>query len=495
MKFSEAVNNEQVVTTTLNGGSTLSTSMNALVDLFFLIGAVRGKEFDTWKQVFDAAFAQNPKLTLQIVLWARDVRSGAGERQVVRDILKYLEQTSPEHLETMIPHIPTFGRWDDILIFEKPELKSIAYSTISTALNAGDALAAKWMPREMKLKRYEGKIKDSTANRNRTSNNKMANEIAAHMGITPRAYRKLLASLSSTVEQQMCSSQWESIEYSKVPSLASKRYVQAFARHDAVRYGTFVKDAAEGVVKVNAGALYPHDVIVPMYNSESSNELSLLKAQWESLPNFMGDNSILPMVDTSGSMADHDITGNLTVQDIAVSLGLYVSTKQTGAFKDLWLNFSTTPRIKTLANGDIVAKVRDLYRNHSSDWDGSTDVHAAFRKVLEVAVTHNVPAEEMPKILMIFSDMEFDHSGATSWNDTAYNQAVQEYKQNGYELPTVVFWNLNGRVGNVPVKFDQKGTALVSGFSPNLMKSLLTGNLNPVQVMLDTVDVERYRVL
>lgn len=497
MNFSTAVTNEQNVTTNFNGGSTLSTSMNSLVDLFFLIGAVRNKHFYEWQPAFDAAFAENPKLTMQMILWARDIREGAGERQVVRDVLKHLEKVAPQQLLTMIPHIPTFGRWDDILIFDAPEMKKAAYSTISTALIAGNALAAKWMPRVMKMKRKAGEKVNyqSVANINRTHNNKIATELTEHMGLTPREYRKLLSSLSQTVEQQMCADKWESIEYSKVPSLASKRYVQAFSRHDAVRYGNFVRDAENGTVKVNAGALYPHDVIGAMSRTASVNELSLLKAQWESLPNLMGDNKILPMVDTSGSMSDYNITGNLTVQDIAISLGLYVSTKQTGAFKDLWLNFSTEPKIKKLPAGDINDKVRDLYRNHAYDWDGSTDVHAAFKKVLEVAVTHKVPAEEMPKILMIFSDMEFDGSGAAQWNNTAYNRAVAEFKNNGYELPTVVFWNLNGRIGNVPVKFDQNGTALVSGFSPNLMKSLLLGGLDPVQVMLDTIDVERYRVL
>ena len=509
--FKNAVNNNNTTRNqnrayTANGGATLASSLNPLVDMFFMIGSLRTKDLGQYKAQFDAAFEANPTLALQMILWARDIRGGAGERNTPRELLKYLEVKSPESVLKVIPVLAEFGRWDDLLIFKTSAAKTLAYTQIAEALRAGNGLCAKWMPRVYKFKKNAQGVVDmnTTANKNRANNNNIARDIMKVMGINERQYRKLLSSLSNTVEQKMCANEWDSIEYGKLPSVASSRYLPAFMKRDEARYRSYLSSLEKGEAKVNAATLFPYDVLKNLvatgnyYNRQrpTAEQVRLGIQQWEALTNLMGDNRILPMVDTSGSMSGYNVTPKLTVQDVAVSLGLYVSTKQTGAFKDLWLNFSTRPKLKQLPAGDISVKANDLYNNHGSDWDGSTDVGAAFDLVLSTAVKQNVPQSEMPKVLMIFSDMEFNGSGGRNWNKTAFEVAKQKFERAGYELPTVVFWNLNARANNNPVRFDEAGTALVSGFSPNVIPAILSGDaVDPVSIMLAAIDTPRYRVL
>jgi len=500
--FKNAVNNvnttaSQNRSTTANGAASLKSTLNPLVDLFFMIGSLRGKDLGVYKNSFDAAYAANPTLALQMILWARDIRGGAGERNTPRELLKYLEVKHPEAVLRVIPVLADFGRWDDLLIFKTAAAKTLAYQAISEALTSGNALCAKWMPRVYKFKKNAQGVVDmnTEANKNRAANNKIAREIMTTMNINERAYRKLLSSLSNTVEQKMCANEWDEIEYSKLPSVASARYLPAFMKRDEARYREFLASIEKGEVKVNAGALYPYDVTTRLGNGSAAETLGV--AQWEQLRNFMGDNKAIPMVDTSSSMNCSAGSTGMTCMNVAISLGLYIADKQEGAFKDLFLNFSTQPRMFELKGSNIAEKYRDLMGYRAGQfWGGSTNIQAAFREVLRVAKAQQVPADQMPKNLIVLSDMEFNPSNAGGWNATAYNSAKADFAAAGYELPTIVFWNLNARPGNNPVRFDQNNVALVSGFSPSVLEAILSGeDVDPVKVMLRVIDAPRYQVL
>ena len=78
--------------------------------------------------------------------------------------------------------------------------------------------------------------------------------------------------------------------------------------------------------------------------------------------------------------------------------------------------------------------------------------------------------------------------------DTVFFEEIErKYKEAGYERPGIVFWNVNGDAGNVPVTLRDKNIALISGYSPAIIQSVMKGEfLNPIQVMLVTVNSERY---
>ena len=328
--------------------------------------------------------------------------------------------------------------------------------------------AAKWAPRE-----------------HQKSGKKLAGELAKFLNLNPTRYRKLVAGLSNTVEQKMCARQWDDIDFGKIPSLAASRYQKAFAKNAAASYQKYKDALAAGEAKINAGAVYPYDVVKSMFNGD----VQVSAAQWEALPNYLGDSRILPMVDTSGSMSC-PVGGNSNMRclDMSVSLGLYIADKQTGPFKDMFLTFDTNPKIKVL-NGDIITKMQSL---RNCNWGGSTNLEAAFNELLRVATQNKVQAADMPEYLLVLSDMEFNRSNAGT---TLFETAKVAFQTANYALPGILWWNLNARPGNTPVRFDEKGTGLVSGYSPSILKAILSTDmdqLSPVNIMTTALNVPRY---
>ena len=466
--FVNAIANQEA--RTANGMKARKSSANALVDLFYNIGASRGKNS---VPQFTAAYVQDKELALRIALWARDARGGAGERQIFRDILAHLEKTDPESAARLLVKVPELGRFDDLFVFKTPDLKAKAYTLLGDHLRARNGLAAKWTPRK----------------------GEVAREIREFFGMTPKQYRKSLVALTKVVETQMCANDWDNINFSHVPSQAARIYKKAFNRH-SVKFAEYVQKLVSGdkTVKVNASAVFPHEVLKDIINpygraTLGKTELDHLTAQWDALPNYMNDANILPIVDVSGSMtcpAGKDT--KVRCLDVAVSLGLYLADKNKGEFKDTFLTFSTHPELMTL-KGNIVQKVNQMVQ---SKWEMSTNLHAAFNKILDTAVKNNVPDSDMPKMVLILSDMQFN--ACVNHDDSAMQMIERKYRDAGYTVPSVVFWNLNSS-GNVPVKSDKSGAALVSGFSPSIMASILGADpqeFTPEGMMMKTIMSYKY---
>lgn len=464
--FKQAVQNTEVFAETANGAKTLASSLNANVDLFFQIGASRGKDITP---TFARAYGEDRAMAIRCLAFARDVRGGLGERQTFRSILLWLEKNYPADAELLIPLIPEYGRWDDLFVFETDRLKHAGFALFSRALQEGNGLAAKWAPRE-----------------HQKSGKKLAGELAKFLNLTPTRYRKLVAGLSNTVEQKMCARQWDDIDFGKIPSLAASRYQKAFAKNAAAAYQKYKDALAAGEAKINAGAVYPYDVVKAMFNGD----VKVSAAQWEALPNYLGDDLILPMVDTSGSMSCQ-VGGNPNMRciDMSVSLGLYIADKQKGAFKDMFLTFDSNPKIEVL-KGDIVTKMHSL---RNCNWGGSTNLEGAFDEILRVAKSNKVAQADMPRYLLVLSDMEFNPMSAGT---TAFETARDKFQAAGYELPKLVWWNLNARAGNVPVRADEKGNALVSGYSPAILRSVLScKTVTPVDIMREALMIPRYDLI
>jgi hypothetical protein len=180
--------------------------------------------------------------------------------------------------------------------------------------------------------------------------------------------------------------------------------------------------------------------------------------------------------------------GTTTCMDVAVSLGLYLSGKNKGKFKDTFLTFSENPELLNL-KGNIVQKMQQMVK---SSWAMSTNLHRAMDKILSTAIAGGVPQEEMPQMLLILSDMQFN--ACARFDDSAMQMIKRKYAEAGYKTPAIVFWNLNAK-DNVPVKHDTSGVALVSGFSPAIVKSVLSSDMDqftPEGIMLRTVMIDRY---
>lgn len=475
--FVSAVKKEEVEGQTFNGADTLTTTGSRVLDLF----QAAGNRNAVLNSSFDLAHSEDKQLAYRVALWTRDVRGGAGERQTFRNLLLHLENHYSDDLLVLLPKIPEVGRWDDLLIFQTDQIKACSFELIKNALAAGNGLAAKWCPRK----------------------GPVAIELRKYLGLTPKQYRKTLVTLTKVVESQMCAKEWDKIVFDHVPSLASARYQKAFGRHCGDAYKAYKDGLTQKnpdgtpVRKINAGAVFPYDVIKSVW--EGNRDVA--QAQWDALPNYLGDNKILPIVDVSGSMMSWSyynqrkaVKSTVTPLDVALSIGLYCADKQQGAFSGAFMSFSTEPKLQVLT-GNMVDKLNQMRRSH---WTMSTNINAAFREILDVARRNNVADADMPKILLILSDMEFDSCVlAERTKVTNYEAAKAMFAQAGYTLPNVVFWSINNRPDNAPVSMHESGTALVSGFSPALFKSVLKADLDefsPFNIMLDVLKNPRYDV-
>lgn len=462
---------------TANNAVTHSTSLNNVIDLFFIAGASRNISDTDIENMLEKAWSENSILTLKCIFWAGDIRGGAGERRFFRVALKWLKKRHPDTFNKNFKKVPEYNRWDSLFLFnEKPVLDYI-YKALTEEKNN---LCAKWMPRK---KQYDN----------------FASTFRKTFNLTPKEYRKMIVKLSNTVEQKMCNKEWDEIEYPQVPSVAMNKYRQAFLRHDKERFNMYIEDVQKGKEKINAGAIFPHDILKKVISLFTTNivfggnvkinkkELEnpdAIVAQWNNLPNYMKGNreKILPICDVSGSMF---CMHNLPIS-ISLALGLYLSERNEGLFKDAFITFSENPKMEYL-KGDFYDRVQQLA---SSEWGMNTNLTAVFQLILNRAVKNHLTPKEMPDKLLIISDMEFD-----SCSDlTNYEQILREYASAGYKVPKIIFWNVNGRPGNVPVCSKTKNVALVSGASPTIMTSILGGeDFSPESVMKKTLKHDRYK--
>ncbi len=460
---------------TENGMATHSSSLNLCVDLFFTIGAMRGQDKTRLINTFTKAYGEDALTATKLLFWARDVRGGAGERQIFRDIITYL--ASSKHVSTLknnLALISEYGRWDDLLLLIGTPLEKDALDLIATALKDGNGLCAKWMPRP------------NVGNREKK---RWASVLRKHLGLDPKAYRKMLVEHTNVVEQLMCAKEFGNIQYGKIPSKAMSDYMKAFGRNDYERFSAYLTSVDKGEAKINAGALYPYDIVKNMKHGSSNGA----DTQWNALPNYLEGNSerVLPMVDVSGSMeCPAGNNNNVSCMDVAVSLGLYISERNVGPFKDAFITFTSKPTLQIL-KGTLSERHRQMKGVVGYD----TNLEAAFKMVLDKAVAKNVAAEEMPTMILVLSDMEFNNYSVRGMeNATAQAMIKTMYNNAGYEMPKLVYWNIQSRNGNNnPVKFDESGTALVSGFSPALLTNLLAGkDMTPYSMMMNVIGSERY---
>ena len=444
---------------TTNGAVTHSTAGINCLDLFFIAGASRFMSEDDILKAFSRAYREDKLTTLKILFWARDARGGAGEKRFFQVIMRSLLISDGEVYDQVAIHIPTFGYWKDIFIIERPSDDTLNWLSIQLKENENANLLAKWFPRKGEW--FVGMHK--------------------YLKVSAGSFRRMLTSMSNTVEQKICANEWETIQYSAVPSVAGKRYSKSFSKHDGVRYSSYISDVMDGKQKMNASVLFPSDIVHEIFTSYG-DDTSAYDAMWKSLPNYTEGctERILPICDVSGSMMG-------TPMEVSIGLGLYISERNEGPFKDLVLTFSENPQFRLIQGNTISQRVVGL---RQADWGMNTDLIKTFTVLLDRAIAGNVSQEDMPTKLLIISDMEFDQACGRHTN---FDSIKVMYANAGYEMPGIIFWNVNGRLGNVPVKANTPNTALVSGYSPSIIRSVLGGDeLNPLAVMLKTINSDRY---
>lgn len=484
MNFAEALRNETTWTTTENGAVAKNTTGDACLDLFGTIGALRNADILRKIRLFEEAYKEDPLLATKILFYARDVREGLGERQTFRDLLIYLANNHPEAVKENIWLIPQYGRYDDLYALvatgcapEMWEYMKTQFELDIKNMRAGESvsLLAKWI-----------KTPDTSSKISR----KLGIMTAKKLGYSVRDFKRILRELRKYIdvtEVKMTANEWGKIDYSAVPSRAMTLYRKAFGRHDSERFTDFVDKAVKGEEKINSSTLYPYDLVEKYFNGyHTATSLDpVVEAQWKQLPNYVepGTNAIV-IADTSGSMAGRPMCS-------ALGLALYFAEHNTGAYHGLFMSFSSKSTVHSVKGSTLFEKLCNV---NKSDWGGSTNLKAAFYNVLEIAVKNNIPENEMVKSIIVISDMEIDRCTDGQW--TFYDQMREDYRESGYEIPNVIFWNVDSRNDVFHADASRKGVQLVSGQSASTFKQLVDSiGLTPVEMMHKVIDSDRYSVI
>lgn len=282
---------------------------------------------------------------------------------------------------------------------------------------------------------------------------------------------------------------WDSLPYNRVASVAMKLYKDKFLMHDPERFKKYLEDVKAGKAKIAAGALLPHEIIGSLDDPFDGGQVAEL--QWKRIVDDLMQKGKL-----RNCMAICDVSGSMhgTPMEVSVALGVLVSELSEEPWKGKLITFSENPELQVL-EGDSLRSRTDFVTE--MEWGMNTDFQKVFDLILQVAVNGNLKPEQMIKRLFVFSDMEFDQASVNPW-ETDYQVIVSKYKEKGYGsvVPEIVFWNLRDS-RSTPVLGTQKGVALVSGFSKNMLTLFLDneGVINPEQVMEAAISGQEYQKL
>lgn len=483
----EYISNETNKTYTENGAITYESTGSDCLDLFSLIGALRYSEEDEIIKRFLRAYLEDKIVATKLLFYARDIRGGLGERKVFRVIIRWLASNEKETVIKNLDQIAEFGRYDDLLVLigtpcEKEALSYIkkCFEKDMQALKQGEtvSLLGKWLP---------------SVNASNSNTVITAKKVAKFIGLSYENYRKAVVALRKEIKiiENNLREKVYDFDYSKQPSKAMYKYRAAFMRNDAKRYSAYIEDVINGKKKLNAETLSPYELVESILKRTRNagellaDEKNVINATWNSLPDYSTEDNAIAVIDTSGSMY---YNANPCPASVALSLGIYFAEHNKGSFGNCFIEFSERPQLIRLKGSTFVDKLGYVLTFNEV---ANTDIDAVFNLILNVAIENKVPQNELPKRIIIISDMEFD-TCADNADATNFENAKKKYAAHGYKLPQVVFWNVDSRHGNQPVKMNEQGVTLVSGCTPKLFSMVAEDTIDPYAFMMNVVNSERY---
>lgn len=496
------LNNECNVSATENGAVGFRTTGKSLLDLNFSVASLRSASEQEIQQRFFKAFFEDKLLAMKWLFYARDARGGLGERRLFRACMVPLAKEFPEYVTPVVALVPEYGRWDDLWCLLDTPVRGIVIECVSAQLSADIedkadskpiSILAKWMPR----------CKTSSKQTRR-----YAQILRRGLNMTERTYQHTLADLSRyllVVEQQMTAQKWDEIDYQRVPSRANLQYNSAFLRHDEERRRAFLGAVEKGEAKINAGTLFPHDIVNKYRHTYGVDDT--LEELWKHLPDTVeGCGNTMVVQDDSGSMTWVTIPGSTARPlEVANAMAIYFAERSSGQFKNQFMTFSENPQLVDLSQGkNLREKLRIVNNCHVG---ASTNIEAVFDLILTTAINKRMEQNDLPANILIISDMEFNDCAVSGpvrdngWGYTCgsrpsprlFEEISRRYEAAGYKMPRLIFWNVASRTGTIPIKENDMGVALVSGFSVNIAKMVMSNQLDPYDCLLEAINAERYQ--
>lgn len=472
MSFLDSLQQQTNKTHTENGAVTNKSTLDPVLDFFSQGAAMRGR-VDEAAQMFERAYYSDPTLALRALFYTRDIRGGQGERAIFRACLRRVEEIDPGLAAKLVPFIPIYGRWDDLLVLKGLDKAAeviggqLAEDEQHMKDGGSVSLLAKWLPSE---------------NASSAKSSELARELMKHLGLKPSQYRRKLSALRGHIdllERRMSAGEWEAVKYPSLPSQALRKHVKAFYRHDEERFKAYLEAAKTGGAKMNTSTLYTYEV----FDAVKNGDIQAANAMWANLPDWTNGTNALVVADVSGSMSGRPMS-------VSVSLALYFAERNGGPFKDHFMTFSAAPQIVKVVGNDLASRLRNI---ENREWGYNTDVEAVFNALLKAARHSGAKGDDMPRVIYIISDMEFDQACANP-NETIFDNAKAAFEAEGFKIPHIVFWNVNARNTQTPAtKFDDRVT-LISGLSQSTFKYAVEGK-TPVELMHEVLNSDRYKAI
>lgn len=497
---------------TENGAKMYAGTGNALLDLNYAVSSLRNASIGEVIEKFACALAEDEHLAIKWLFFAGDVRGGMGERRLFRICLGYLADVRPELVKKLLPLVAEYTRYDNLFVLLTGKLKDDVCALIAERLKEDErlmgegktiSLLCKWLP---SVQTYN------------EDNQLYIGIILEYLGMKKSEYRKMLARMREYIkvtERLISDGKWSEVDYSTVPSKANLVYAEAFMKHDKERRAKYLKAVEEGKAKINGGTLFPYE-LVHRYNQECTflhfvklkmglsgfyKPIDTVEELWKALPDYVGANgSTLCVADGSGSMTDRvSKNSSLTALEVAQSLAIYFAERASGGFNNKYITFSHTPQFVNLGKAKNLMEKIVIANAHCEVDD--TNIEAVFDLVLKVATSSKKAAASVPANILILSDMEFnscatDASGNHMTDDLPlFDVIAKKYADAGVKMPRLIFWNICGRTLGIPLRTNEKGLALVSGFSPSIFKMVASGELDPYKCLLEVLNGERYKIV
>ena len=506
----------EILKRTWNNAVTNESTLNFNLDMFAYSSRDPKQNYEKNKNRFKNALIENDEIALANLLYTLDIRNGKGERALFKSYFSTLIEMNKNYAIQILPYISELGRWDYVFEGIGTEIEEAVYDFVRAYLmmdiknyndNKPVSLLAKWLP---SIKTHNKK-------------NYFAIKLAKKFNLTEKEYRKILSKLRdrlNIVEKHITNKEYEKIDYITVPSKAMVKYKNLFFTKDEIRFNDFI-EKLKGTKKPKYDNLFMNDfskmylkdlvdigvfpfsgiTINEAYKNAVSrvikglsqkeledrqillqrfkDEKNLINTMWKKQSKIEFDKNVLVIADTSGSMQG-------TPFETAISLAIYISqNNKSEQWRNKFMIFSSNcveySYDKDAEFTDIIDEIPLIISN--------TNIDRVFKKILNGSLEKNLP--QLDEVIII-SDMEFDM--VQNRKDLSnFKHWKSEFEKHNYELPKIIFWNVAKNVGSFPVTKLDYGTCLVSGYSKNILKSIIDiEDFDPIDIMLKTLEEKNY---
>lgn len=469
-----------------NGAIAFKDTGNTLLDFFMIFN--RNCDIDKINEYMDKCWKIDPIKLVAIIFNSRDRVNGKKEKKSSNDAMIWLKEEKPlTYKGNLKKYVEKYGCWKDLLYISDMKKKNtnvecelfvekLKEDKIALDNNESVSLCAKWSPSERSFYNNEQlEIAKKIAK-------KLYNDDERSMEKYRKEYLRPLRKKINIVEALICNNKWKEIKYEEVPSVALKRLRNAFIKHDEEGYKDYLKEVSFGRKKINTKGILPHELVEYYINNNKLDET--IEMQWKTIVENIEKegifDDIISIVDVSGSMYNAN-NGSIPAQ-VAIALGILISICSKGIYNKKIITFHESPKI-------VDIKGETLYELFNSIKTIPAGLNTNFEKITDILIKYgNNNNKKIPKKLVCLSDMQFDKaSHDNSDMCTTFELMTSKFLNNDYEVPSFIFWNLSSSNNTFPIQSTKDNTAIISGFSEQLLKSFLNeDNMSP-EIIFDNI--------